>query len=149
MAHKEKPEAIRTFSTGATRNTDRHKKDYEGFFSPLVMECYARYMHSHRRQKDGSLRDSDNWQKGIPREAYMKSAWRHFMAWWTAHRGWKPTTAKQLEEAICGVIFNASGYLHEHLAIKLNSQPRKGPPLHGTDLKKATAYSWNVEKRKR
>ena len=70
--------AVRTFDTGATRDTDDGKLDYEGFISPLVLERFARYMHTHRLQPDGTLRDSDNWQKGIPRDQYIKSAWRHF-----------------------------------------------------------------------
>jgi hypothetical protein len=109
---------MRQFETGATRDADTDKLDYEGFLSPLVLERFARYMHKHRIQADGSPRDSDNWQKGIPREAYMKSAWRHFMVFWTAHRGWNPATADELEESICALIFNAQGYLHEHLAIR-------------------------------
>src|SRR5580698_7792736 len=63
---------FRTFETGATRNLDASKYDYEGFLSPLVMERFGQYMHKHRVQADGSLRDSDNWQKGIPLQAYMK-----------------------------------------------------------------------------
>ena len=115
----------RTFDTGATRDTESGKLDYEGFMSPLVMERYAEYLNGHRTMSDGSTRDSDNWQKGIPFNVYMKSGWRHFHAWWKAHRGWftNPLTSKcdrdkALEDTICGLLFNASGYLHEHLRIK-------------------------------
>jgi hypothetical protein len=86
-------------------------------------------MQKHQFMRDGSLRSADNWQrsadnwqKGIPREAYMDSAFRHFMAWWACHRGEASrvhTTGIQagaeLEEALCGVLFNAMGYLHEVL----------------------------------
>ena len=101
----------RTFQTGATRDTDEDKLDYEGFLSPQVVERYAQYMHKHRIQSDGTLRDSDNWQKGIPTDAYMKSLWRHFMEVWTLHRN--EGTRALLEEALCAVIFNAMGYLYE------------------------------------
>lgn len=104
---------MRQFETGATRDSDNQKIDYEGFLSPLVLERFGRYMHQHRLQADGRLRDSDNWQKGIPRTAYMKSAWRHFVDWWHGHRGAR--TREQLEEALCATIFNAQGYLHELL----------------------------------
>jgi hypothetical protein len=103
----------RTFATGATRDVDTDKPDYEGFLSPLVIEEYGRYMHHHRHMKDGSFRDSDNWQRGIPRDAYMKSAWRHFFDWWKLHRGL--TARDTLKRTLCAVIFNASGYLHEVL----------------------------------
>ena len=76
----------RYFSTGATRDTDQGKLDYEAFLSPIVLRRYGEYMHEHRMQSDGELRDGDNWQKGMPRDQYMKSGFRHFMDWWTFHR---------------------------------------------------------------
>ncbi len=107
---------MREFETGATRNLDADKLDYEGFLSPLVLERYAQYMHSHRQQADGVLRDSDNWQKGIPLQAYMKSGYRHFFDWWKIHRGLP--VAETVEEALCGLLFNVMGYLHEVLKRK-------------------------------
>jgi hypothetical protein len=105
---------VRTFTTGATRDSDDHKYDYEGFLSPLVLERFAEYMHKHRIQADGSLRDSDNWQKGIPRAQYMKSMFRHFMDVWLRHRGYSPD-GPEFEEALCALLFNVMGYLHEML----------------------------------
>jgi len=110
---------MRNFDTGATRDTDENKYDYEGFLSPLVVERYGAYMHKHRKQADGKLRDSDNWQKGIPKACYIKSAWRHFFDWWTQHRGWPGQDA--LEESICALIFNASGYLDTLLRERLKN----------------------------
>ena len=54
---------MRTFDTGATRDSDNDKLDYEGFLSPLVLRRYAEYLHKHRKQSDGKIRTSDNWQK--------------------------------------------------------------------------------------
>jgi len=113
-------EKIRKFETGATRNIDNNKLDYEGFLSPLVLESYAKYMNSHRVQKDGNLRPSDNWQKGIPKEVYMKSLWRHFFDFWKMHRGLKainPDTGEECtkEELANAIMFNIMGYLHEEL----------------------------------
>jgi hypothetical protein len=102
---------IRTFESGATRDTDDGKPDYEGFLSPLVIEAFGEYMTRHRIQSDGDLRASDNWQRGIPKSAYIKSAWRHFMDWWKEHRG--IPSRDGLEEALGGLIFNAMGYWHE------------------------------------
>ncbi len=111
-------EAMREFETGATRDTDTNKIDPEGFLSPMALERYFEYMHSHRKQSNGELRNSDNWQKGIPLDAYMKSGWRHFFDWWRWHRE-DPIEIKGeksfIEEALCAVIFNAFGYLHEIL----------------------------------
>ncbi len=100
---------IRQFETGATRDVDLDKYDYDGFLHPLVIEAYAAYMHRHRVQPDGNLRASDNWKKGIPREAYMKSGWRHFFDWWKEHNGY--STRDGVKAALCALIFNASGYL--------------------------------------
>ena len=52
---------MRNFDTGATRDTDKGKNDYEGFYSPLVVEAFGDYMTKHQLQADGKLRDSDNW----------------------------------------------------------------------------------------
>jgi len=122
---------VREFDTGATRDDDDNKLDYDGFLSPYVLRRYAEYLHKHRTQADGKIRGSDNWQRGIPLCTYMKSMWRHFMSLWTLHRRDQRWTLHQwtlhqgtlhqgdqgtknnLEEALCAVIFNASGYLHE------------------------------------
>lgn len=105
---------IRKFDTGATRDTDEGKLDYEGFLCPLVIERYAEYLHRHRVQADGGLRDSDNWQHGIPRTVYMKSMWRHFKDVWTLHRGYR-IKGMFIQEALCALLFNVMGYLHEEL----------------------------------
>jgi hypothetical protein len=113
---EEKQAAIRQFETGATRDTDTNKYDYEGFFHPLVMQRYAEYMHKHRVQKDGSLRDSDNWTKGIPRRQYVKSLMRHMMDVWLLSRGYpEKAIEKDLTEALTAVLFNVMGLLHEAL----------------------------------
>jgi hypothetical protein len=104
---------MREFETGATRDEDDDKLDYEGFLSPLVLSRYAEYMHAHRIQADGSLRTSDNWQAGIPLDAYMKSMFRHFMDVWVEHRN--PIDPESQEEALCALLFNVQGYLHELL----------------------------------
>ena len=102
---------IRKFNTGATRDMDKDKLDYEGFISPIVLKKYAEYMNKHRIQSNGKLRESDNWQKGIPKNAYMKSLLRHVMDLWLEHRGYKSRDG--IEDALCGIIFNSMGYLFE------------------------------------
>ena len=111
---------MREFDTGATRDTDVGKNDYEGFYHPLVVEAYGDYMNKHRIQADGKLRDSDNWQKGIPKDAYIKSLWRHFLDAWFIHRGYKridKQTGEEItmQEVLCAILFNVQGYLFEIL----------------------------------
>jgi hypothetical protein len=111
---------MRKFPSGATRDNDEEKNDYEGFLSPIVIEAFGDYMTVHRKQADGKLRASDNWQKGMPKVSYMKSLWRHFLDVWFLHRGYKRfdrKTGKEitLKEALCALLFNAMGYLYEVL----------------------------------
>lgn len=120
------PSAVRSFGTGATRDLDANKLDFEGFLSPLVLERYAEHMHKARKMPDGTMRESDNWQLGIPVGVYIKSLWRHFFAVWKLWRGHKVTEVvrgetieKDLETELCAVLFNASGMLHETLKAKL------------------------------
>lgn len=121
--------SVRTFDSGATRDLDEGKFDYDGFLSPLVLEAYARHMNRHRQQPDGSFRDGDNWQRGIPKEAYMKSGWRHFLDWWTNHRGL--SARENIVTALCAVLFNASGYLHEYLKAHPEAMKLAGPDQPG------------------
>lgn len=110
---------MRQFTSGATRNTDEGKLDFEGFNSPLVMERYAQYMEKHRVQADGTRRGSDNWQGLFGQDHFnicMKSAFRHFFDWWKQHRGYKGQD--DLEESICALIFNANAYLFKILKEK-------------------------------
>jgi hypothetical protein len=125
---------VRQFSTGATRDSDEGKNDYEGFLSPLVLEAYGDYMTAHRKQSDGSLRDSDNWQKGMGLPTYMKSLLRHVLTAWKLHRGYSVRPERvggvlvtpTIEDALFAVLFNAMGYLHERLTAKQEG-PQPGP----------------------
>jgi hypothetical protein len=108
---------LRQFDSGATRDSDDDKLAYEAFLSPVALERYARYMHAHRIQPDGTLRDGDNWQRGIPIETYQDSLVRHLFQAWGAWRGTGVTDEKgrpvEVEEALCAILFNAFGLLHE------------------------------------
>lgn len=119
---------VRTFETGANRDVDHDKLDYEGFLSPSALERFGQYMHKNRFLRDNSIRDSDNWQKGIPFTVYMKSLVRHVFAAWKTHReiqralhdtqvnqGAMLALEARLEEELCAIWFNTQGYLHELL----------------------------------
>lgn len=111
---------MRKFDTGATRNNEEGKNDYEGFLSPLVIEAFGDYMTVHRKQADGTLRASDNWQKGIPLSVYIKSLLRHVLDLWKLHRGYKVYSREDghevtIKEACCAILFNTQGYCHEEI----------------------------------
>jgi hypothetical protein len=100
---------VRTFSGGATRDTDIGKLDFDGVLSPEVIECFAKYMDFHRDTAAGR-RDSDNWQHGFPLPVLMKSMWRHFFALWKWHRSSVKNGEHPLASA-CGIMFNLQCYM--------------------------------------
>jgi len=112
----------RQFETGATRDTDDQKLDYEGFISPLEDRRVAEYMHTKRLSnipKGQTIRSSDNWQKGIPKETYAKSLIRHVKEFHLIYDGFDAFDEKynrlDLEEILCAIRFNVDGYLFELL----------------------------------
>ncbi len=113
---------MRQFPSGATRNTDEGKIDPKGFIHPLVTLSFCRYMHEHRKQADGTLRASDNWCKGIPRDAYASSLERHLldvkliMAGYASH-----AATSSLSEALNACLFNVQGLL---LEVLLGREPK-------------------------
>ena len=113
-----RPLGIVGINIGANRNSDEGKLDFEGFLSPAVIKKYAEYMHKNRFLENGQMRDSDNWQKGIPVPAYMKSMYRHFFDTWSNYRGIE--TPETQVQNLCGLMFNTMGMLHELLKAEKN-----------------------------
>lgn len=119
---------IREWVSGAYRDTNEEKLDYEAFLNPLVIQAFAQYMHKHRHQADGKLRAGDNWQGlfGSPdehRAVCMKSMWRHFHDLWMFHRGYRGRDT--IKEALCALLFNIMAYLYSIL-IEEEADKEKG-----------------------
>ena len=108
-------DTVRIFDTGATRSPQAEKLCYDRFLSPLVLKRFAEYMHEHRKQSDGLMREPDNWQRGIPQASYMDSMARHEMDVWLHQSGFPREATEDLETALCGLMFNAMGMLFEVL----------------------------------
>jgi hypothetical protein len=143
-------ETVRTFETGATRSAEGDKPDYEGFLSPRVIIRFGEYMHKHRRQADGTLRASDNWQKGMGTKTYIKSLFRHFVTVWGLHRAGQDETDTQ-EENLCACLFNNQGMLDEILKAreKTAMSPTEHvisaePPFFKSDMEKYS-FRWDFE----
>ena len=107
---------MRSFDTGATRDTAEGKLLYDKFLCPTVLKQFAKFMNMNRLQSDGQLRDGDNWQKGIPMKLYLECLGRHYHEFWTASRD-SHHTRTELIGAACGIMFNVMGYLHEWLKV--------------------------------
>jgi hypothetical protein len=118
-AHAESDAVMRHFESGAVRDLDDGKFDFEGYLSPNVLTEFARYMHKHGETAEGR-RDSDNWQKGFGQDVLMKSLLRHVMDLWMLHRGYnqeRPENDEPVEwsEALGGALFNLMALWHERL----------------------------------
>lgn len=116
------PASTRVFATGATRDANNNKLAFEGFIDPIVLRRFAEFMHSKRTANvpaGQTLRDPDNWQKGIPNDAYADSGVRHAFEWWSQHRGYEVRDEKgnvmDIEEVLCALLFNDMGYLRNLL----------------------------------
>ena len=131
-------EAMRAFDTGATRNVETDPDIY-GFTSPLALHVFAQYMHANRTQADGSLRDSDNWKKGIPQDSYMRSMRRHLQDLTLHWDGYPELAREDVVAAACGLFFNVQGFLHELV---------KGEIEYGRDLAEAV-FAMRVEQEQR
>jgi len=116
---------MRTFSTGATRDTTEGKHEPWGFTSALAEKRFCEYMHKHRKQSDGTMRDSDNWKQGIPVDVYKHSLSRHIQDLRLILEGF-PRSAEEsdLEEVLCAVMFNVQGMLHETIKNRIIAEPR-------------------------
>lgn len=119
------PRKARTFDTGATRDTDEGKLDFEAFLSPAVIIRYAEHLHKHAMQSDGEMRPGDNWQRGIKKEVYAKSMHRHFIDVWCHNRNRSDLAVEDLETALCALMFNVMGYLFEVLKEKDKDAQKK------------------------
>lgn len=116
---------IRRFDTGASRDTDKDKIDFEGHISPLVLIKFGEYMHKHRFLPNGDFRDSDDWQQLFGtfeehKDVCMESGFRHFLDWWTEHRGY--SSRDGIDEALCGLMFNIMAYYHPILVERLKNE---------------------------
>jgi hypothetical protein len=118
VAREGPPIAIRTAAAGASRDSDVGKLSYAKGLSSQVLQRYLEYLGQHRTMKDGSLRDWDNWKQGMPIEWYIDSLARHGHDAIKASQGLSVPENATLEDLLCAVIFNASGWLFELLVAK-------------------------------
>lgn len=106
---------MRKTSTGGTRSNDEGKIDYR-HLSAVYERMWCEYMHEHRIQEDGNLRDADNYKKGLEFEWYLKSLLGHIQdlkllmeGVGVAENG-KP---KDFFEAVMAIAFNLQGLVIE------------------------------------
>lgn len=111
---------IRSFDTGATRDNDNGKLNFEGALSPSVLWAFTAYMASHSVMKDGTVRAADNWQKGFPDDVLFQCLMRHVFDLWMLHRGHdviRPEDGHEVDwnDALGGAMFNLQAIWHKQL----------------------------------
>jgi hypothetical protein len=105
---------LRTYPTGATRDTAEGKPEPWGFTSALTEKAFCEYMNKHRVQSDGQLRASDNWKQGINTADYFHSLSRHVLDLRLIWEGFgDEARSDNLIEVLCAIKFNVDGLLHE------------------------------------
>lgn len=149
MPAKAAAPVVRTFNTGANRDRAEGKLDFLGFLSPKAERRFAAYMNKNRRLGDGSLRDGDNWKRGIPLPVYADSLARHqqevreLINDLVDASGCESAraildippdhpTLLAIDEAACALFFNVQGWLHERVkALDAAGVPYPGRRVHG------------------
>lgn len=108
------------FTGGAMRSNGAARIDPLGYISPKAMQVYYDYMLRNQQLPDGRRRRSDNWKAGMPVPRYATSLLRHthdfHTQWDDLKHGSAPddyATLQLMREALCGLVFNAMGMLHE------------------------------------
>lgn len=104
---------LRISESGAIRNSDIGKINYQGALSPLILEAYGKYIEKHSLLPDGTRRNNKNWQNlfGTPeehRQVCIESAWRHFIDLLMEHDGYESRDG--IDEALGGLMFNIQAY---------------------------------------
>ena len=113
-------EQLRQFPSGANRNSNVGKHDIEAFINPLCDDSFHAYMHKHQQLEDGTTREGDNWQKGIPPVELMKSLTRHFHELRMIERGYGDS---DVVEVLNAIRFNVEALKLHYL----NEQQKKWP----------------------
>jgi hypothetical protein len=109
---------IRTFESGAIRDSGEGKEDYIETISWIAMKRYAQYM-TGKKSKYGA----GNFKKGIPIESYESSLLRHIQKY-LANKYENGNVEKE-EDHLSAILFNAFGIIHEEERAKLHKNENR------------------------
>jgi hypothetical protein len=122
--------SVRTFKTGAIRDTEDGKLDFIETISWTAFARYAKYM-TGKKQKYGS----GNFKKGIDIDAYERSLLRHIHKYLV--NKYEGGDEEKGEDHLSAIIFNTFGIMHEEERNEQtrNNQEDKRPPLQHSNRK--------------
>lgn len=102
---------IRTFKSGAIRDSEESKEDYVETISWTAFRRYAQYM-TGKKSKYGS----GNFKKGIDIESYERSLTRHLQKYLV--NKYEGGDIEKDEDHLSAMVFNLFGIMHEEARAK-------------------------------
>ena len=106
-----KQKNIRTFKSGAIRDSQEGKESYGETISWTAFKRYAQYM-TGKKEKYGS----GNFKKGIDIDSYEESLIRHYQKY--MENKYEGGNVEVNEDHMSAIVFNAMGIMHEEERIK-------------------------------
>ena len=97
---------IRTFKSGAVRDSENDKEDYVETLAWRSLKRYAKYMTS-KKSKYGR----GNFKKGIDIESYERSLVRHLQKYF--ENKYEQGQVEKNEDHLSGMVFNIFGIMYE------------------------------------
>lgn len=122
----------RAFASGATRNTAEGKLDIAGALAPDLLVDFVTFLHGHRKQPDGTMRDAGNWRRGFPKDDVFKSLTRHFFAAWSAHD--QKADPEEIRKDLMAVLFNTFAYLDALKKEEKSPKVEHRTPQYGVEM---------------
>jgi len=106
---------VRSFSSGAIRDSEESKEDYTETISWTAFKRYAQYM-TGKKAKYGA----GNFKKGIDISSYERSLLRHVQKYMS--NKYEVGNTEKDDDHISAIIFNCFGILHEEEMNKLGQR---------------------------
>jgi hypothetical protein len=103
---------ITQFKTGAIRDSQEGKTDYNETISWTALNRYARYM-TGKKAKYGA----GNFKKGIETWSYVQSMLRHVDKW--MRNTYEEGNDEKDEDHLSAIVFNVFGIMHNEEMAKL------------------------------
>lgn len=97
---------VRSFTSGAIRDSEESKEDYTETISWTAFKRYAQYMTSKKKQYGGG-----NFKKGIPIDSYERSLIRHLQKY--MENKYEEGVVETDTDHLSAIVFNVFGIMHE------------------------------------
>lgn len=97
---------MRTFKSGAIRDSEEEKEDYTETISWTAFKRYAKYMTACKKKYGAG-----NFKKGMPIDAYERSLLRHVQKY--MENKYEQGNVEVESDHLSAIVFNVFGIMHE------------------------------------